>query len=91
MLKVMLKILFIPTDYPWHCLNLAELHVIHSEFCYNKLEEMPVSIAEPSKAFTVSDCLNIEIAGWNPLGAWMCVCVFLCGAVLCVGRSLALD
>jgi hypothetical protein len=32
---------------------------------------MPVSIAEQSKASTVYDCLNIEIAGSNPV--YFCV------------------
>jgi hypothetical protein len=45
-----------------------------------KREEVPVSIAEQSKACTVYNHLNIEITGSNP--AWgMDVCLHVC--VLC--------
>jgi hypothetical protein len=45
------------------------------------IRNMPVSIAERSKACTVYDCLNIEIAGLNPAqGMDVCVrvSVFCC-------------
>jgi hypothetical protein len=44
---------------------------------------LPVSIAERSKAGTVYDRLNIGIEVRILLGAWMCVRVFLCCVVLC--------
>jgi hypothetical protein len=51
---------------------------------------LPVSIPERSKARTVYDRLNIEIAGSNPARG-MDVCMFLCCVVLFVGRGLELD
>jgi hypothetical protein len=46
----------------------------------SKLVNLPVSIAEWSKACTVYDSLNIEIAGSNPAqGLDVCLCV----SVLC--------
>jgi hypothetical protein len=45
----------------------------------------PVSIAERSKACTVYDRLNIEIAGSNPArGMDVCVCACFCVVLSCV-------